>query len=919
VKDEGTPTDATLPVDPTTMGASTAPARSVGRFVVLDVLGQGAMGLVLAAYDPDLDRKVAVKLLRPDAYDASSRDGRERMLREARALAKLSHPNVITIHEVGTVDDRVFLAMEFAPGGTLRSWLSAEKRPWREVLVKLMQAGRGLAAAHDAGLVHRDFKPANVLIAQNGEARVADFGLVSGHAMRGATSLDGAPLASRDDIALTHSGALVGTPAYMAPEQHAGDEVGPAADQFAFCVSAWDAIHGAPPFEGATLGTLGDNVRANRVLEPPAGTDVPVWVRSVLRRGLSVKPADRWPTMHALVDELARDPEVARRRRVRTAITAGLAMVFVAGTTAFALTRTNAPATGPTCDAMDRDLAGVWDPARASAVRDAFAKTTSIRARDAATRVTGALDAYTRDWVRARETACEATHVHGDQSSELLDLRVACLDRALLDVDALVDRFIDSPTPGVVDKSLAATLRLPALAACEDTDAMRAVVAPPADSVTRARVAEVRSAIAAAKSLGEVGQAKVGRERAIAAAADAVQIGYAPLISEALAGRARLEQLTGDFDAAEASYRISLDAAADAHDDRTVAIMWGRLLQLIAEPQHRPVEALHLVPALETAIRRVGRSRDVVSAQQATIARVLVANGKFVEGKKMLDTSLAMRSELFGPQSFEVAQELGAIGNVLQDLGKQDESIAYLERALAIYEKTFGPEHPDVIGMEGNIANAYESKGSYAEAVPRHRRVLEGFTKALGAQHPKVGGQHVNLANALSGLEKFDEAVQHYEHALQKLTAALGPDHANVALVASALSGTYWKLKRYDDALRMVDRGIAIFEALDMTDNPQITYALETRALLLRDTDRAADAIAPAERSMKIRVAAGMGPEPIAAIKLTLGGVLLAAGKDRPRGLALVTEARAYYATLDKEAGGAFVDEADAILGKHKR
>jgi len=218
------------------------PGGRIGRFVILEVLGQGGMGIVLAAYDPDLDRRVALKLLHPGLDDPSG----ARLVREARAMARLAHPNVLSVHEIGSVDGKAFIAMEFASGGTLRRWL-ATSRPWREVLDRFLAAGRGLAAAHDAGLVHRDFKPENVLLTNQDEVRVADFGLVS---------------ASSEP-----RGGVVGTPAYMAPEVRAGRSVGAAADQYAFCVSLWEGLFGARPTDD----------------EPPPG--VPTWLRAVIRRG----------------------------------------------------------------------------------------------------------------------------------------------------------------------------------------------------------------------------------------------------------------------------------------------------------------------------------------------------------------------------------------------------------------------------------------------------------------------------------------------------------------------------------------------------------------------------------------------------------------------------------------------------------
>ena len=225
--------DATVTADGTRSApgiaivASTRPPP-IGRFVVLKVVGEGGMGVVYAAYDPTLDRKIAVKLVRVPIASSSAAADRERMLREARALARLTHPAILTVHDAGVIDDQVFIATELAGGGTLRAWQRAAARPWRVLVAAYREAGEGLAAAHDAGLVHRDFKPDNVLRTSDGRIRVADFGLA-------------APIGDGDR-------AIAGTPRYMAPEQHRGEVAGPAADQFAFCVALWEALTGAPPF-----------------------------------------------------------------------------------------------------------------------------------------------------------------------------------------------------------------------------------------------------------------------------------------------------------------------------------------------------------------------------------------------------------------------------------------------------------------------------------------------------------------------------------------------------------------------------------------------------------------------------------------------------------------------------------------------
>jgi formylglycine-generating enzyme required for sulfatase activity len=308
----------------------------IGRYVIVESVGSGAMGVVYGAYDPELDRKVALKLLKPG--HGAKETARERLLREAKAMARLQHPNVVAVHDVGVFEGRVFLAMEFLGAGTIKSWLAEKPRTWREIVKVFAAAGRGLAAAHAAGIVHRDFKPDNVLLDKDGRPRVVDFGIaresgVVESEIDQATndialeadareSSGGRPL-----LTLTKTGVLVGTPAYMAPEQFMGERSDERTDQFSFCVALYEALYGERPFAGDDMLSISLNVTQEQLRPLPRDRGVPAWVRRVIIRGLRADPSARWPTMAALITALERDP-VTRRRRLATGW--GTAVVLVA-------------------------------------------------------------------------------------------------------------------------------------------------------------------------------------------------------------------------------------------------------------------------------------------------------------------------------------------------------------------------------------------------------------------------------------------------------------------------------------------------------------------------------------------------------------------------------------------------------------
>jgi ABC-type branched-subunit amino acid transport system substrate-binding protein len=288
---------------------------TVGRYVIRAMVGAGAMGRVYAAHDPALDRKVALKLLNPNA---AAPDLEERLLREAKAMARVSHPHVIAVHDAGRHGRQVYIAMEFVAGGTLRDWLAKKARPWREVLEVFLRAGRGLAEAHAAGIIHRDFKPDNVLVGDDGRVvRVTDFGLAreaaAGDALPDAEdTLEGLGAPGGDAVLLTRTGALIGTPAYMSPEQHAGRVADERSDEYGFCIALYEGLYGARPFVGPGLAKLQAAKAAGEVVAAHADRRVPSRLRRALLVGLRAEPAARYASMTELLAALERATRTPR-------------------------------------------------------------------------------------------------------------------------------------------------------------------------------------------------------------------------------------------------------------------------------------------------------------------------------------------------------------------------------------------------------------------------------------------------------------------------------------------------------------------------------------------------------------------------------------------------------------------------------
>ncbi|WAS93315.1 serine/threonine-protein kinase [Nannocystis punicea] len=294
-------------------------AGRIGRFLIFRELGRGAVGVVFAAYDEELDRKVAIKLLHA-ARTQDTSSGRSMLMREAQALARLAHPNVVAVHEVGTVEGAVFVAMEYVAGVDLQRWLAEEPRSWREVVAVFRQAGAGLVAAHREGLVHRDFKPGNVLVGDDGRVRVADFGLAARRGVVSGGSGESTSMASGTTATLAREGALIGTPVYMAPELLHGGSATASSDQYAFCVALYEALYGQRPFDGATVAALTADVERRSLPAAPPRAEVPAWLHAAVCRGLAKQPEGRYPALAELVDLLARDPAAERQQRRRRAL-----------------------------------------------------------------------------------------------------------------------------------------------------------------------------------------------------------------------------------------------------------------------------------------------------------------------------------------------------------------------------------------------------------------------------------------------------------------------------------------------------------------------------------------------------------------------------------------------------------------------
>ncbi len=744
-----------------------APGEIVGdNFRIESVLGAGAMGVVYEAFDLALDRRVALKLHARDGDDVRT----SRMWREAKAMARLAHPHVIAVHEVGEYDGRVFIAMELVEGGTVRDWLEGESprshRSWQEVLRVFIQAAEGLAAAHAVELVHRDFKPDNILVGHDGRVRVADFGLARGAAdepdpaLRMPIGLSHSP--SVDDR-LTQTGASVGTPAYMAPEQMSGLEVDHRCDQFSFCVALFEALYGLRPFDAPTLAALAEEIEAGRIRVPPSDRTAPSWLHAVVLRGLSPRPEDRFASMEQLLEALRADPSRRRRR-----IVLGATVVAALGLTAW-VTRVASVAPTP-CQDAGLEMGDLWNPDVASQIEQALRGTGSGLAEDAIRRVGPALDDYTSAWVTQRGDACRATRIAGVQSEAMLDRRMVCLDRRRQQVEAVVAVF-STPDVEVVKNAVQILGVLESLEACEDLEALQAQYPPPDDEATRRAVADVRADVATVNAATMAGRSHTMRAEAEAAVEQAIALEYPPLLAEAYFTRHVVKYWSNESEPSLADVVMAHRFAAEAGDARLAWRSCLSMARLVGRNSTGTDEALRWMETSEGWAQRIELSADDRMYSSRMRAEVYQQGDRVEEALEELERSL-LHLEGGEQKAQDVAANHVGLAYLLRRLSRLEEARTHALEGIEQYELAYGPHHPDVARGLSILTHIETARGDAPAALVAIERSLEIRRKGIGEHSLSFASALRERADVFKTVGRIDEAIADYERALELQTEA---------------------------------------------------------------------------------------------------------------------------------------------------
>jgi eukaryotic-like serine/threonine-protein kinase len=765
------------PLAPRDPGAGHEGLQQLGRYLLIEQVGAGAMGVVYKAYDPELDRKVAIKLLKPDVFRKEpTQTARLRLVREAQAMARLSHPNVVPIHDVGTTGDRLFVAMEFVAGQTLRSWLQQQRRRPEEILEKFLQAGRGIAAAHAAGLLHRDFKPENVLLDARGHPKVSDFGLArsldapeapltdTARVLHAQLALPASPLAH----ALTQAGALLGTPAYMAPEQFLGLGIDARTEQFNFCAALWEALYGERAFAGDTYEALATAVCAGTLRPPGDPRDVPKRVHDLLLRGLARQREDRFESFDALLTAFARDPALERRPWV----VAGAALLLLASGTAGALVW-KATLPEPCPDPGPR-FATVWSAAEKDGLRAAFAGTGAVLADFAAQKASEMLDDYGHRWVSASSSACRDAMVEGQSSQKAYAHQTRCLDRRLATVRQTL-ASLKASDARAVGRAQQAILGLPPIQSCLEPGAEEDGAAGPGadaagwialqDQVDRARSDFVLGMYARVMDTAPALAERAAAEGHLAAQAEALYfLGIA--LGNSDQHEAAVDALHRSVHAAEVSGADSVRALAlislafrvssgGPLDEAHRYAAWAQGVISRMERRGRQVADLHtqLHNVLAQISFAAGDYRRAAEAGQRALAHLGAAPDPFIEGQTRERLGLAL---LF----------LGRPAAAL-------EVVKLSEQSLAMH----GPLHPRVAYLHFIAAGALNALARPAEAEREARTSIELLEKLMGAGTTVQAPPLLALAEAVAVREP-DAGIELVERALHytRQRAAGGTD-----------------------------------------------------------------------------------------------------------------------------------------------
>lgn len=883
----------------------------LGRYRLGKKLGAGGMGVVFEAEDSSLQRKVAIKLM----FDAGgSALAMARFRREARAMAALSHPNIVQVFEVGSQDGHLYIVMELVEGTTLAEKIS-DGLDFETALSLFRQAGAGLAAAHDAKLIHRDFKPANVLVGADGRARVADFGLVAGEDGEDVSTDKAIPQVGLEaaDAERTKTGAVVGTMAYLAPELLDGREADVQSDQFSFCIALWEAIYGERPYKPSLLDLEAVRIGTFPIPNAPYRMGVPHRLRQALDRGLSVDPDKRFADMRALLRQL-------RSRSKRSWVAGGMAVAIVGGV---ALAAELPEAGEPDCEVASFD--DVWDPAAASKVR-ATAEAAAPWGEQAAGRITTALDRYADSWEATAATVCA-----GREGTAQMEAGLACLRRGRAEVVDLLSELSEATAAQLVDVD--ATLsNLSSPQRCGSVHVpsvplhpeLRAEVEGTREELARLRRAVVRRETGLRPQLKA--QASVPAARRFAPLALEIELvwGQLDLVEGEHAGA--IARLTPAYWEALALNRqdVAIEAAlilCEAHFDigeLPTAEEWRRhgRTTLDSHPDS-PARLVRQASMLEAAItgangdrktavlmfeRIVSELPEVVPpSERVMLLKALGSSynvaGRYDEASKTYATATDVAIAWLGDQHPHVGDLLAAHAKVLGRKPDHEGELALLERSIEILE--LAPLNP---ALRKSLARALASRAAVFAGFGRHDESVRDGERSLALTEQDLGSDNRSVADSLVSLSLAYDYAGRPDDCRRALLRAqtiyvdrLGARHPNVLIVANHLATLDHSQERYDDAIARLRETLQIRKEIFGEDDSRVAYCHTLIGNSLEAQARTVEAIAEFDRAIEIYERAGTRSAALSDARNGKAGALFGSG----RYMEAATSARQTLAEID--------------------
>ena len=885
------------------------------------------MGIVYLAHDPELDRNVALKFVRSLGGRSAERR-RARMLREARAMACLSHRNVVGVLDVGLhtgpgcPQPLLFIAMEYVDAESLTAWLRRQ-RSSAEILRVFLAAGHGLAAAHAAGLVHRDFKPDNVLVgarsrstAKSGERRrdlevkVTDFGLAcaSGSTHGGAVaSPDGELSSSSTEVSdavglgrltqgrLTRTGAATGTPAYMAPEQHLRQTVDQRADQFAFCVALYEALYNQSPFGGSSADEKARAVLAGDVLRPQRATGLERRVWPALLRGLQKRPAERWPSMDALLHALEK---AARPPRPSGAVLAGGAIAVVVGGAWVQSVLSTKPGR---CSTSEGELEGIWDDARRERVHAAVNKTSTRHAAETWSRLSSTLESYATSWQTVYAQICDPSRPV-DEVGSTYDRAMACMADRRSRLEALLD-LLDQADDQTVSAAVRAASSLPSVSPCADAEALSAEVAPPQDEATRARVRSIRTDLANADTLVDLGRVHEAVEVLERTFAAAERIEYPPVVAETLLLLGTARALSGEAQQGRSELERAYFIATESSDALTAtraAIALARVAGLLMQDAEAALEwARHA----RAGLARLHDDGTLEGSLLTIIGHVHHDRNELEQARTHHERALEIMVSLHGPDHIESAKALNSMGVFWYRTGEFDQAADTMSRALRAHEQALGPSHPTVGAMAGNLGLLARKRGDLDLALGYFERSVEVLEKAYGAMHFELAAPLNNIALVQQQRGDCQAALRTLERALAIARKTHGDEHPRIALLLANVA--FARLGDGDPAAaeEPARRAATLYESILGAEHPRVSAPLALLAESLLEQGRPAEAIVAAERALAVHAPG----EPVlwvhdALARWVLARALVDTEGDSERALHLAAAAAERYDAADEPA-----------------